>query len=306
MPVMMKGRTTLRRSGGGRLFEPWTFESKPDTMLAKLETAYLEALADIDEVEHYKVQAKSSGKFTDEGALDDTLRYAISQLAPRSHRRRQTVAAAKKEAADQRSRFTLPIDKRDVYGLTRRAELRTWLRSLPDQERRAIGAGFENLDAELALAITEMPPALSGVLETDHKQLVDRALRTHHGAAMDELAQLERAIAVVEPVVEAAPAEIAREAGILDLGKFNEMAAPHVARATAPWVRKQLHYPSHAPEGVEAPFTMRLGADGKYQWQRATEDEVASGMDYGTWDEFRRAQRGEVAVTHVKGNGAAQ
>src|SRR5262245_47260204 len=119
MAMIMRGRTTIRRSIGGdlpsgnlmmprrprgRLIEPWVFETQPGTMMHRLEAAYVDSLADIDAVEDRKSQAKASGKFTDEGVLADTLQFATSKMAPRAHRRRQVIAAAKKELAERRTR----------------------------------------------------------------------------------------------------------------------------------------------------------------------------------------------------------
>ena len=112
----------------------------------------------------------------------------------------------------------MPIDKSDTYSLQRRAELRTSLRGLPEKDRHAIGANFESLDPELALAITEMPPALSGMLETDHARLLDRALQAKHGEAVTELQELEGGVAITEHVVSVAREEIAQDVG--GLAKF--------------------------------------------------------------------------------------
>ena len=259
MGIIMKGRTTLRKSMNsslpsgdpmmprrprGQTIEPWTAETRPGTTLARLEAAYLESLADIDAAEDHRAQAKASGRYTDQGALADTLQFAVSKLAPRAHRRRQIVAAAKKELAERRAKLVVSIDKDDPYAFALRQKKLEYVLRLSQKEREATFYS-ETIDPDVGRAVIELglPAEVIGIPASAFDLIKDRVLRAHHGDAIDELAQLEKAIAVAEPVVEAAQQEIAREAGVLDLAKFNELAAPHVKAATAPWLRQYQTYP---------------------------------------------------------------
>ena len=126
----------------------------------------------------------------------------------------------------------------DAYGLARRAELRAYLRSRPEEERRRIVADPASVDPELRLAIIEMPPELSGTYPSDHRRLTDVALRTVHGdERFTEIAELEEAIPILETVLEAGKEEVAREAGV-DLSKFDDVARPYVQDIGALWLRK--------------------------------------------------------------------
>jgi hypothetical protein len=56
----------------------------------------------------------------------------------------------------------------------RRQEVRTWLRSLPADERRDyIARNLDRLEPEVALAIIEAPLELSGVLSADRHVLLE-------------------------------------------------------------------------------------------------------------------------------------
>src|SRR5262245_10275331 len=104
MPTM-KGRITIRREKGSaspgdplnphrsrsRTIEPWVLETAAGSTLAKLEQAYLDALAAVDAVEDHKVAASKSGKFTPQGTTDDALQFAASICAPKLRRARQVL-----------------------------------------------------------------------------------------------------------------------------------------------------------------------------------------------------------------------
>jgi hypothetical protein len=81
-------------SAHARLIEPWTFPENRKH-LAKLEAAFFDALAAVDEVEDHK----ATGTFTPEGILADTLQFAAAKLAPKLKRARQTVERAREGVA---------------------------------------------------------------------------------------------------------------------------------------------------------------------------------------------------------------
>jgi hypothetical protein len=92
----IRSRHTVRRvtpataSRTQRLIEPWVFEAKDGTALAKLERAFFDALESVDAIEDHKAKAKQSGTFTDEGVLADALQFAAANLAPKLKRARQS------------------------------------------------------------------------------------------------------------------------------------------------------------------------------------------------------------------------
>src|SRR5262249_25703443 len=160
-----------------------------------------------------KSEAAASGQFTPEGIRAGALQYAVAKLAPTLHRGGQAIASAREEVAQRRAKLTVPVDKTDVVAFLARQETRTWLRSLPPDERNAYVSRLDQLDPDTVLAIVEKPAAMSGVLAADREQLVDRVLQKQHGEAIGELLELERGIEVANRAVEAAREAVVFEAG---------------------------------------------------------------------------------------------
>jgi hypothetical protein len=82
MSATVKGRHTIKantpKGRRPRLISPWTFETKPDTILAKLEKSYLDALEAVDVLEVRKATAEKSGTLTPQGLQSDVLNFAAS------------------------------------------------------------------------------------------------------------------------------------------------------------------------------------------------------------------------------------
>ena len=89
------GLQTIRKGGAltgnhGPVSRPvklWTFDSKPNTALARLESAYMSGLDAVDRIEARTRSNAVSGKFTSEGVKDDALKFALGDLVPTLHRR---------------------------------------------------------------------------------------------------------------------------------------------------------------------------------------------------------------------------
>jgi hypothetical protein len=268
--------------------------------LAKLEQAYLDALAAVDAVEDRKVSAAKSGKFTSQGVVDDALAFAASTCAPKLRRARQVLEAAKQEAADRRAKLVLKTtDKTDAAGQMRRLWKLDRLAKMPDSERNTyIAKNIENLDPELAQAILEVPE-FSGLLLSDVEQIRDCALRAQHGEeALAEQRDFETGIAIVEQVL-----PLAREAIAQDVGGEAALATaaePFERAATAPVLIRQILDGQEVIRVVRPPkggdkkpgetFQERL--DRKYgSLAKPTAEELATGIVYDGLEAWRDAQQ---------------
>jgi hypothetical protein len=99
-----------------------------------VEQAYLDALAAVDALEDRQAQAVASNKFTPDGIKADALHYAASDLAPKLHRSKQVLAAAKAEVTGLRAKLALrPSDKTDAAGQMRRLWKLDRLAKMSDQ-----------------------------------------------------------------------------------------------------------------------------------------------------------------------------
>jgi hypothetical protein len=106
-------------------------------------------------------------------------------------------------------------------------------------------------------------------------------LEVEHGPALQELREIEQAIEVAESAVEAGMEEVRLEAGVLDVQKWNEMAAPYKARVFVPWLQKYGSDIKVAPIDLENPRPCSA--------RNATPEEIETGRYFANFDEYKAA-----------------
>jgi len=264
-----KGRFTIRagrsddvRNGRKNTrVRSWEFDPKPGTTIAKLENVFLGALNGVDAVIARRDDATRSGKFTADGINNDVLQFALNDAVPKLKRGRDTIAAAKQEAAALREKTKLGgPDVSDPWkvGLMLRAVDR--FAAMTQEQRNKITRNPDALDPIEAEALVTAPVSLTGISEIHRQQLVDRALLARHGDKIAELQTLERAIEAAESAVEAGREEIRLESGVFDPHKFNELAAPAEAKANAPWLKKFRENGTDVVRRIEIPEGQKTGS----------------------------------------------
>jgi hypothetical protein len=151
------------------------------------------------------------------------------------------IKRAKAEVADRKSKLKLDApNPTDIAAAFRRMEIRTRLREMKsDEQAKYFATQSDNLPAEVAMAILELPPEYSGVTSPQHERLTQHVLALHHGPEIAETAELEEAIAAAESAVETGRDELRLEVGGIDKQKWDELAAPIEARHAAPWLRRR-------------------------------------------------------------------
>jgi len=220
--MAVKGRMTIRKPSGNplipsinplagpnpsavnnRMLHLWEFDPKPGTALARLEQVYLASLDAVDNFAEYReASAKSNAqtkKFTESGLKDEIQNHALTRLTPVFRKGRTVVESAREEATALRKKLARQTgDRSDVVGAMMRAEIRSWLRAMPAQERDAYFTNnIERLDPAVALAVLEAPAALSGgVPQSIMTELHDRAVAAQHG---EEAKQRHRIRIIHEP-----------------------------------------------------------------------------------------------------------
>jgi hypothetical protein len=276
--VMPKGRMTVRKSGG-RATRLWEFADSTVPTIKKLEAAYLAGLHAMDRTEAKHATNKTDPRLTPDGVRDDLLKFVLADAVPALHTGRQTIAKARSEVAERKSKLKVKgPDPSDVAGAFRRMEIRTLLRDMkPDAQVDYFRRQGDNLPAEIAEAILELPPELAGVSQRRHDMLTERALEAQFGGLLSEIRDIEEAIAAAESSIEAARDEIRIEIGIHDEGKFNAMAAPIEAKQTLPWLRKRI---ANDVEEVRV-VDLERGIE-----RQASPSEIAEGIFAQTFDEF--------------------
>jgi hypothetical protein len=283
----MKGRNFIRKNGSSlgatgqtsRMIKRWRFSPEPNTLLARLEAAYLSGLDAVDRIEARTATNTTSGKFTREGARDDVLNYALNGLIPDLHKARLTIKRAKAEVVQRKSKLKIEgPDPSDIAAAFRRMEIRTRLREMKGDEQREYFAKYgDNLPSEITAAVLELPPEYSGVMTPEHERMAQRALAARHGPEIAETAELEEALAIAEGTVELARDELRQEVGGIDKQKWDELAAPIEAKHAAPWLRRR---------GTEVHV---VDLERRVE-RKPTDEELATGIFANTHDEYLKEQ----------------
>jgi hypothetical protein len=277
---MPKGRQTIRKDGGRRT-RLWELSGSKNPTVQKLEAAYLAGLGAMDRAEARHATNKTDPRFTADGVRDDLLKFVMTDAVPTLHQGRMAIRKARDEVVERRSKLKIQgPDKIDAAGALRRMEIRTRLLGMKPSELSKYFARYgDNLPAEIVQAVIELPAEYSGVSQTRHDLLTERALNAQFSGEIAEIKEIEQAIEAAESTVEAARDEIRLEVGIFDPAKFNALAAPVEAKQAAPWLRRRLE------NGVEVIRVVDLE---KGVERRATPEEIADGIVAQTLDEYTK------------------
>ncbi|WP_256807774.1 hypothetical protein [Bradyrhizobium sp. Bra64] len=276
MSIVVKGRRKiLPRDVPGREnreIRMWTLQSKPGSTLEALENAYTGALAAVDTAESTGRQLFADKRYTEDGARDQFRNHILRDSVPALHRGRMAVNRARQELDQKRATLQLPKgEPTDAAAAIRRMGIQTWLRSLSQQERDNVTRA-ENIDPMIREAILEVPAMMTGIAETHRALLAETTLRETHGPLMDEIAELSEAIEVAESAIQAGRDSVRIDTG-LSPAEFEEQARAVESRHSVAWLRRR---------GSE----LRVVDLERGVWREATPDELASGIEAATLEEF--------------------
>lgn len=273
-----KGRQTIRKNGGRRT-RLWELSGSNHPTVQKLEAAYLAGLAAMDRAEARHAANKADPRFTGEGVRDDLLKFALTDAVPALYQGQVVIKKARSEVAERKSKLKIePPDKTDAAGARRREEIRRWLLGKKPSELSKYFASYgDNLPAEIAQAVIELPAEYSGVSQSRHDTLTERILNAQFGSEIAEIKQIEEAIVAAESTVLTARDEIRLEVGINDPAEFNALAAPVEAKQAAPWLRRSLENGAEVVRVVD----LEKGVE-----RQATPKEINEGIIAQTLDEY--------------------
>jgi hypothetical protein len=279
-----KGRMTVRKSGGRRT-RLWELGGSKNPTVKQLEAAYLAGLEAMDKAEARHAANKADPRFTPDGVRDDLLKFVLSDAVPALHKGRMSIKKARAEVTERRSKLKIEgPDKTDVAAAFRRMEIRTRLREMKSDELTNYFARYgDNPPSEIAMAVIELPAEYSGVPQSRHDLLVERALDAQFGNEVAEIQEIEQAIEAAESSVEAARDEVRIEVGINDPAKFNELAAPIEAKHAAPWLRRR--------QGANGAAEVRVVDLNRGVERLATPEEIAEGVVAATLEEFNERKK---------------
>jgi hypothetical protein len=244
-------------------------------------------LGQVDKLGDDIAAAAKSGNYTEQGLREAKLQMALA-AAPTYKRSRTAIANAKEERDALREKVKLPSpDPKDLVAFLRRQEIRNFVRAMPQEERSKYFSKHA-AEPEFAQAIIEQGAEFSGVHASDRDMLIDQTLEALHGPALAELRDLEQAIEVAETAVEAARVEAAHEAEVWDPHKWDELAAPHEAKAAfVPFLKRYRFNGSEQIKVFERDPKANKG------WMRdATAAEIEQGRFFNSYEEWAEANRG--------------
>lgn len=172
--------------------------------IAPLAEGYRGLLALADTAQEAVAAIKSDPNLTDQGKRNALATWAKQHAAPALNTARARVASAAQSAEGIRGLMRkVGPDKTDVAGAIVRMQTRDWLRSLEPAARTAMLAA-PDLDPSVALAISEAPPALSGVTPDQAERIAKAALVATYPQEVERIEGIEeasRAVADAEGLV---------------------------------------------------------------------------------------------------------
>ena len=157
-------------------------------------------------------EIKADKRLSSQGHLEQI--QAAVRNGPITHLKqlRAQVDADAEHLQQRRGELVLKApDPKDVVAAMDRAEIRSWLRSLPIGERTR--HALEG-DERIIGAVINAPSALSGVTDEVHARATGVALDRQFGPALKKLAEEEDALAVVDSALKVASTQLLSEAGI--------------------------------------------------------------------------------------------
>lgn len=150
--------------------------------------------------------------YTQEGRRNRLRETFVRDVAPALKAGQAALLAAEHERTQIRERAeeSMLTDRTDVAGAMLRSEIRTWLRGLEPGKRSAMLALPDDLSPDVALAIVEAPPELSGVPQGQREALRERAFTAQNPDAARTIAHIDAAAGALADMLAVVAAESGR------------------------------------------------------------------------------------------------
>jgi hypothetical protein len=251
--------------------------AKNHPLSSSMRSAMIAAAAASEGFVGHKIALQSDGRMTPRGQ-QDALREALTGNHGKAWARANaSVVKARKEITARRDVLVIKaVDKMDIAGELQRAEIRTWIRSLDQGVRQSVVASSS--DRRILEAALSAPPQLSGIV--DPKAAAEIENRYIEIVYPSELASIEAddaVVAVAEACMHVQRNEL-RSTISVDMHQhdFDELMKP--IETIRPWLidgRRQV---------------CETGADGKPVYRKATEADLADGVEYENFAAYKAAQ----------------
>jgi hypothetical protein len=198
----------ITKSLQGRWKSSWS-----DAAFSQLRTAFDTSLNAVAALTDKASSLSATGKYSPTGLADEIKGIAKDSTIPVLRRAAYAVDKTKLATKNKRNTLALPkADPSDFSGAVLRAEMRTWLKSLPLAE--VLGHLLnDNVDQRLLLAALEVPPAMTGLTAETRGHVVEHVLTQQHGPELARLNELDDAAEVANAAVGVALFQLRREVG---------------------------------------------------------------------------------------------
>jgi hypothetical protein len=117
--------------------------------------------------------------------------------------------------AQRSALYPKPPDRADLFGEMQRAEVRKWLRGLPDADR--MRAVLETKDTLLRDAVIHAPAELSGIRADFKQTVIEKIVQEKHGSQLAKLNSLADGLENVQAAITVAEMQIAKLPGLASL-----------------------------------------------------------------------------------------
>jgi hypothetical protein len=188
-------KVTMKHGRAIRQFD-WDAKAKNSPTIREIHDAVRALMEIADASQKTADELARSNEYTPEGRKARMREFVQSKASPALKAGAEALRGA--EVGKDGLRILMDvqgpnIDKMDAAGAMRRWEIRQWLRGLPDGKRTAMLTVPDELDPEIAAAITETIPDLSGTTVEQHGRMKARALFAQHPDVARDIANIDEA-----------------------------------------------------------------------------------------------------------------
>jgi hypothetical protein len=190
------------RSSTGKWVGPWLpqwcdGEGGP---FSRLRAIYDEVQAAPATLRDKREALNASGKYTEQGIREMLRRQATDDIVP----------AIRRAAAEKVRRFRRQIEERraairpfdhdpaDIIDEMRRAEIRTWLRNLPEEQHTTTIRSAVGRDPAIVEVAISVPAVLVGISDETRDDLGRQLIKQRYGDQLVALDQLDEAVSMVQ------------------------------------------------------------------------------------------------------------
>jgi hypothetical protein len=248
---------------------------KDHPLAPAMKTAMIAALAAGEQYAGYRIAIAADTRMTPLGrshALRDELTGRFGKTLARA---KQPVTKARAEIKSRRDALVVKaVDPTNLAAALERQEIRAWIRSLDVGVRQSVVLASK--DRRVLEAMLTAPPELSGIAGSSQASEIEaRYLEIVYPAELSAIEQMEAVVAEAEAALAVARNDLA---SVIDLHPhdFDELLKGiDVGR---PWLidgRRQV---------------CETGADGKPTYRKATEADLADGVEYENFEAYKAAQ----------------